>query len=61
MACRRARSTEVEITLGATAYEGRGHGGRAVTQTPRRLLVARQPSSKQSRVALDDADDGPTL
>ena len=25
-----------ELTPGATAYEGRGRGGRAVTQTPRR-------------------------
>jgi hypothetical protein len=25
-----------KLTLGATAYEGRGRGGRAVTQTPRR-------------------------
>ena len=37
-----------ELTLGATAYGGRGPVGRAVTQTPRRV-VARQPSSKQSK------------
>ena len=36
-----------ELTLGATAHEGRGRGGRAVTQTPRRL-VARQSSPKQT-------------
>ena len=37
-----ASETSSELTLGATvtapatAYEGRGRGGRAVTQTPRR-------------------------
>ena len=37
------------MTLGATAYEGRGCGGRSVKQAPRRGgRVARRPSFKQS-------------
>ena len=37
-----------ELRLGATACEGRGRGGRAVTQTPQRL-VAGQSNPKQNK------------